>query len=114
MPKVNIDLGRDMGESMPVSPTPRDKSYPTFYIETNQKIDFPHEGEMTIRFKKTGSSMNEREDGEARYSCTIEVRKIVELYPDKDEDAKEPKTADVLDDIAKTVMAARSKGKSSY
>lgn len=113
MPKVNIDLGQDWDDMGPVEIARDRVSYPSFHVTSEEKIDFPHEGEMTIRFKKVASSMNERADGESRYECTIEVHKIVELYPDK-EDSRETKVGDALDDIAKTVMKARGKGKSGY
>jgi hypothetical protein len=106
MPKVNIDLGRDMEESMPTSISRDSVMYPTFHIETKKDIDFPHEGEMTIKFKKTGSSMSER-DGDKHYSCAIEVRKIVGLYPKKNDETPEPRTADELDRLAAEVRKNR-------
>ena len=99
---------------MPESPKRDEKRYPTLHIDGDEEIDFPHEGEMTVRFKKVSSSMNEREDGSKNYSCTLEIKKIVELYPDKD-DRDEPRTGDELDRLAKLLTEKRgAKGKSSY
>lgn len=86
MPKVNIDLGYRFSE-MITSPHEVDrdeKMYPSFHVESDEKIDFPHEGEMTIKFKKISSEMREGKNGD-KYSCTIEVRKIVSMYGEKDD-----------------------------
>lgn len=113
MPKVNIDLGREWGEKLPMEVKRDEVHYPTLHIDNDEEIDFPHEGEMTVRFKKVSSSMNEREDGSKNYSCTLEIKKIVALYPDKD-DRDEPRTGDELDRLAKLLKEARGSGKSSY
>jgi hypothetical protein len=72
----------------PVSMPERDEAYyPSLHIESDEKIDFPHEGTMTIRFKKTSSSMSER-NGEAHYSCTIEAREILDMEADEETDTR--------------------------
>lgn len=113
MPKVNIDLAQE-NDFGPVEIKRDDVHYPTFHVETDKEIPFPHEGEMTIKFKKVSSSMSEREDGKTRYSCSIEVQKITELYPEKSDEDREPKTEEALDKLAKMVSEARKAGKSSY
>lgn len=113
MPKVSIDLGRDLEDSMPSEVSIDKTLYPTLHVDTTKKVDFPHEGTMTVRFKKISSSMSEGDDRKPRYSCTLEIHKIEELYPEDDSE-REPKTGDVLDEIADTVMKARKAGKSSY
>lgn len=95
MPKVNIDLGYNF-KDMVMSPSEvsDEKMYPSFHVESDEKIDFPHDGEMTIRFKKTSSEMREGKNGD-RYSCTIEVRKIVSMYDgEKDAPYKRDKSAE--------------------
>lgn len=102
MPKVNIDLGYNF-KDMVMSPAEVDseKMYPTFHVESDEKIDFPHKGEMTIKFKKISSELREGKNGD-RYSCTIEVRKIVSMYGDeKDAPYKRDKSAEEsLDSLA--------------
>lgn len=115
MPKVSIDLGRDLEDMGPTEIRMDKMMYPMLHIDTNKKIDFPHEGTMMVHFKKVSSTMSEGDDRKPSYSCTLEIHKIEELYPEKGEDSeREPKTGDVLDEIADTVMKARKAGKSSY
>lgn len=54
--------------------------YPSFTVHSEERIDFPHSGEMTIKFKKIGS-----EDRNGHYTCQIEVHKIVSMYGGKDD-----------------------------
>lgn len=102
MPKTNIDLGYNY-KDMVMSPTEvsDENIYPSFHVESDEKIDFPHEGEMTIKFKKTSSEMREGKNGD-RYSCTIEVQKIVSMYgSEKDAPYKRDKSAEeALDALA--------------
>lgn len=116
MPKTNIDLGysfKDMVESP--SEVRDEKMYPSFHVESDEKIDFPHEGEMTIKFKKTSSEMREGKNGD-RYSCTIEVRKIVEMYPAKDNrPSKRDKSAEEsLDALAANRMKEKEDKVNDY
>ena len=74
----------------------------SFHYEGSESLDLPHEGEMTVRFKKTGSSHSES-NGKDRYSCTIEVRDILKV---KGEDVEAPtrrgnETEEALDSLAK-------------
>lgn len=64
--------------------TPK-KYYPNFRIESDEKPELPHEGTMTIKFRKTASEMREDEDGDEHYSCTIAVHEIVDAYSDEPE-----------------------------
>lgn len=95
MPKVNIDLGYSF-KDMVMSPSEvaDEKMYPSFHVESDEKIDFPHDGEMTIKFKKTSSEMREGKNGD-RYSCTIEARKIVSMHgSEKETPYKRDKSAE--------------------
>lgn len=97
MPKKNINLAYSFEDTMPKMGDGDEKMYPSFTVHSDEKIDFPHEGEMTIKFKKIGS-----EDRDGRYTCTIEVRKIVSMYGDKnDAPYKRDKSAEeALDELA--------------
>lgn len=85
MPKLNLKLGTDMEDGLISMPTQSKKYYPTFRIEADEKPELPHEGTMTIRFRKTASEMREDDEGESHYSCTIEVHEIVDAYSDEPE-----------------------------
>lgn len=116
MPKTNIDLGYNF-KDMVMSPSEvRDeKMYPTFHVVSDEKIDFPHAGEMTITFKKLSSETREGENGN-RYECTIEVRKIVEMYPEKDtRPSKRDRTAEEsLDALATKRMKEKEDRVNDY
>lgn len=102
MPKVNIDLGYSMDDMMPEMDGDKEM-HPSFTVHSDEKIDFPHEGEMTIKYKKVSS-----EDRKGHYTCQIEVRKIVSMYGDKDAPYKRDKSAEeALDDLAAKRMKER-------
>lgn len=113
MPKLNIKLGESLDDMLKV-PDERDrKIYPTFHIESDEKPELPHEGTMTIRFKKTSSEEREDEDGDAHYSCTIQVHEIVDAYSSEPEaPTRNPskESGDALDEL----KAKRSKKSVDY
>lgn len=113
MPKVNIDLAESNGMMEPVAISSQDVRFPTFHVELEEDHDFPHSGEMTIQFKKVASSMNRREGEKPRYSCTFEVRKIVELYPDETKE-REPRTEEALDALAKEAVEKKKSKSEDY
>lgn len=84
--------------------------YPSFHYEGSESLELPHEGTMTVRFKKTASSVSER-DGKKHYSCTVEVRSIEDVEADKDDSPtrKHNDSEDALDKL----MSNRMKGKKS-
>lgn len=113
---MNIDLGYNFKEMITSPSEVRDeKMYPSFHVESDEKIDFPHSGEMTIKFKKISSEMREGKNGD-RYSCTIEVRKIVEMYPEKDtRPSKRDKSAEEsLDALATKRMREKEDEDNDY
>lgn len=93
--QLNIDLMMSHSGSMPTPLRDDDEYYPSFHFTGEEKLDIPHEGEMTIRYKKTSSSMSEGKDGK-HYSCTIEVREIVSVEGKKGAEApsKRDRTAE--------------------
>lgn len=89
MPKKNIDLGYNFKDTMPEMDSD-EEMFPSFTVHSDKRIDFPHDGEMTIKFKKVGS-----EDRNGHYTCQIEVRKIVSMYDgEKDAPYKRDKSAE--------------------
>jgi len=98
----SISLAMSYSDTMPPMPADEKEHYPSFHYTGPESLDLPHEGEMTIRFKKTSSSHSEN-NGEEQYSCTIEVRDIVKV---KGEDVEAPtrrgnETEEALDSLAK-------------
>lgn len=86
MPKLNIKLGESLDEAMSIPSGSRErKIYPTFHIESNEKLELPHEGTMTIKFKKISSEEREDEDGDSHYSCTIQVHEVIDAYSSEPE-----------------------------
>lgn len=93
--KMNIDLGMSHSDSMPTPLREDDEYYPSFHYTGEEKLDIPHEGVMTIRYKKTSSSMSEGKGGK-HYSCTVEVQEIISVEGKKGADApsKRDRTAE--------------------
>lgn len=88
-------------------------------------MDLPDEGEMVIRYKKVSDTKEMRGDT-PRYSCTIEIRKIVSAEEEGDDDAAEGEVipparnlssgaGDALDKLMKEkVKEKKSKAGESY
>jgi hypothetical protein len=95
MESIDLAMGHDKAEVAPEMP---EEYYPTLHIESDEQIDFPHEGEITFHYKKVSSSMNER-DGKMHYSCTLEMHEILDMEANTEEDTRSEskKTEDVLD-----------------
>lgn len=103
-----IDLGVSYDEKMPsVKEMKQEAHYPTLHIESDEKIDFPDEGVMTIHFRKTGFSVSDRNGGK-HYSCTIEAREILDIeakdYDDSPTKSSSRKSEDALDALMKERM----------
>lgn len=93
-----------------------EEHYPSFHYEGEQDLGLPDEGEMTVKFRKTSSSTSER-DGHKRYSCTVEVKKILNVEGEKDDSPTKRDTSgdDALDAIMVAVMKKKNKkNKESY
>lgn len=102
MPKLNLKLGESLDERLSIPPHREPKMYPTFRIESDEKPDLPHEGTMTVKFKKVASEQREDEDGDEHYSCTIQVHEIVDAYssePETPAKNRSKETGDALDEL---------------
>ncbi len=77
--KLNLDLG-SKGPTCcgPSEPDADKKYYPSLHIDEENPVDLPKSGTMVVEFRKTGSSESEY-DGKSKYSCTLEIRKIVSV-----------------------------------
>lgn len=106
MKSVNIDLGKEAGDyPEPCCPAKSDgeKRYPCFYYDGEDPIELPKEGKLIIEFKRVSQTSSET-DGEERYSCTIEVRKIVGLEGSVEAPTKKyDEAGDALDAIVKAL-----------
>jgi hypothetical protein len=115
---IDLAMKYNMADG-PVEIDKDDVHYPTFHYESKKKVDFPEEGEMTIKFKKVRSEHSSSDRGE-RYSCTIEVREIVDMEGEKINEPKKSsarEAEDALDAIAVVVANKRnnnSKSESGY
>lgn len=85
--------------------------YPSFHYEGDESLDLPHEGTMTIRFKKTASSVSERND-KKHYSCTVEVLAIEDVEGEKDDSPtrKHNDSEEALDKLMSDKMKSKKKG----
>lgn len=84
---TSIDLAKPKPPS-PVSVSGDGPRYPTVYIDTAEKLDLPDDGEIKFKFKKTDTSYSEH-NGKTRYSCTLELHKILDVNAETvDEDKK--------------------------
>lgn len=103
MPKLNLKLGESLDEALSIPSEIRErKMYPTFHITADEKPELPHEGTMTIKFKKTSSEEREDEDGDSHYSCTITVHEIIDAYssePEAPARSHSKETGDALDEL---------------
>jgi len=106
MKQLNFNLGQkwDNPVSSPCGCGGGDKDekhYPSFHYDGKEKIDVPHEGVMTIRYKKVNSSMSDSEHSGKRYACTFDVHEIISVESDEVEAPTKNRreTEDALDKI---------------
>ena len=76
-----IDLGikrgsTDLAISAPATPSPSDKSYPTFYFTAPCDCEMPDVGTAKIKFRKVEDAENTRNPGEPQYRYELEVHGI--------------------------------------
>lgn len=101
--KLNIELGENLdGPVMAMPKSDPKMHYPQLHITSKKEIPFPKEGTMVIHYKKIGSSEHGQGD-DMRYSCDLEVHKIISVEGEKQPNApsKRDKSAeDSLDALA--------------
>lgn len=107
MKTVSIDLAE---KSPCCEPEPLDSKkvwYPTIHLEGKSLAGLPKSGVLKIKFKKVRSEKTEKEDGTTRYSCTLEVQKIVGVEGKREEaDVPDRQASEqALDLLAKAMMA---------
>ncbi len=117
MKVLKIDLGSSGPETvaMPAPSNDKDepkKYYPSFYYTGDKALNVPKEGEMVIRYKETSSSETTDEDGNTRYSCTIEIREIVSAEEDEETEAP-AKSGTEAGDALDAIMREKIKSKKS-
>lgn len=81
--KLNINLAEESPSSPCVCDSKDHTYYPSLHVSGKKELDIPKEGVMTIRYKKTHSSVSESDRTEPHYSCTIEVHEIVSAESDE-------------------------------
>jgi hypothetical protein len=100
MTKLNINLGSE-GPTACSCGEKDETYYPTLHISGKKELDIPKEGVMTIRYRKTHSSVSEGDKSDPQYSCTIEAREIVSAESDEAESPtkRNSESEDALDKL---------------
>lgn len=100
--KYPIGLGRKMGGPLGMdvvkieSSGDKEMHYPSVNFDWEKDYDFPDEGIMTVRFRKTRDSKERRPDGKMNYSLGLDLLEIVDTEAAKE--SEEKTTGDILDD----------------
>lgn len=106
--KMNHDLGYDYSH-MAEMVSPDAEHYPTTRLEGKDELDLPKEGTITFKFKKIREENSTTAEGGHRYSCTLELHKLVGVEGGKSAPTKRYNSAEeALDKL----MKAASKDKS--
>lgn len=100
MPDYPIDLGRESGGGpSPAVLVSKEKYYPNLYLDNiADELDLPEDGLMVIRYHKTSETTTDRE-GEKTQCCSIEVREIVSVKPEKSSKNDEKSPGEILDEM---------------
>ena len=111
-----IDLGKspkDLGVSTPEMSAPGGekipkKIYPNLYLEWEKPYNFPDEGEMTVRFKKTSEENRKGKDGKFSQRVELDILEILDTEPAEGvEEDTEESTSGILDAEMKKVTAKK-------
>lgn len=112
MKAVSIDLGQADNYPQAVSIKSEDsdeKRYPCLFIDTDEDLEIPESGKMTVEFKRTSKNTSENEEGDCRYSITLQIQKITAV--DGGEVSAPSKSYDSAGDALDAIAKALSKGK---
>ena len=114
-PKYPIDLGKKMDVSpMPVGGEKSSDEifYPSLYLEWEKPYNFPDEGTMTVRFKKTEE--NTKKGGKPAQRVNLDILEILDTQAGKGETDEETaeSTSDVLDREVKKIQKNKEAGNS--
>lgn len=83
--------------SSPVGDKPSDETfYPSLYLEWEKPYNFPEEGTMTVRFKKTSEENRKRGEDTAQ-RVNLDILEILDTKATKGGEDEEESTTDVLD-----------------
>ena len=94
-----IDLTRKPEKDALTLPMPSGGYAPMIYLEEVPGIeDFPEQGTMVVKFKRTSLSVRTDDRGN-RVSMTLEITYISEVMPEKGPKESEDKAEDVLDQL---------------
>jgi hypothetical protein len=105
--QLNLDLGEKSpfaGE--PISVRRDEPYYPTFTYSGDEELELPKSGKMLIEYKESRREETEDDRGE-RYTCTIQVRKIISVEGAKEE--KDVRADDALDAIRDALAKSEDK-----
>lgn len=98
-----IDLGKTMGEGSALQMISKDDTYyPSIHISGKESIGLPESGLMTVRFKRVSESHSEH-NGKESYDCTLDIKEIVSVKPDKKAEPDEEDTGSALDRLKEEV-----------
>ena len=110
MPKFPIDLGRNMEETMPTSPSRSEKFYPTLHLDWDDDYEFPESGTMVIKFTKSGENTSKSRGGKKHQSVSLDVTSIEKVSGGKSKpEKKDEDTGDALDRLKKEVESDEEK-----
>jgi hypothetical protein len=114
-----IDLGATNEErygvngSAPLSEAKPDdkKYYPSFHYSGKKELHLPEDGKMTVEYCVTSETSTTRND-EHYYECTIEVRKILNVEGESDDDYDDgdeapTKVEDILDGLMEKLRSEK-------
>ncbi len=117
----SIDLGQTYGDMCCPSPMKMDskeetKHFPSFTYDGEEELGLPKEGIMEVSFRVVRETRSENSDGKKNYSCTVELRSIIDFEGEEEMEApakSDMTVSDALDALMKEKMKS-SKKKESY
>lgn len=110
-----IDLGvspkeqyGDMGNPMPSAKEEMPgKVFPRFHYSGPVELELPDDGTMEIEFCKKTETSRVRDDGSHWYECDIEVKKILEVEGEDEDEVRPPSRRDTSAEDALDALAAK-------
>ena len=85
------------------------KWYPTLHLTSKEEPKLPKSGVITFRYKKVSSEERDGPEGET-YSCTLEIKSLVDVEADEGAEKEEPE--EIEDNAGRAIdKLAKGKGK---
>lgn len=100
---INLALPSSSGDILSSTAKEARPEYPTLHLDGYETLDLPKEGTITFKYALKSETKSKGRDGKEKYSCVLEIKKLVTVQKERDERPykRDTSTEDSLDSLMK-------------